>query len=132
MENKVEVKNLKKWFWTGVSRRGIREAVRAVDGVSFSIKRREVLGLVGESGCGKTTCGKVILRIMDPTGGQILFDGRDITQLDRRDLKQFRRRMMIIYQDPFGSLDPRMTVKKAIAEPMQVHKQYRTQKWKTG
>jgi ABC-type oligopeptide transport system ATPase subunit len=122
LEHTIEVKNLKKWFWTGTARRGRKEAVRAVDDVSFSIKKREVLGLVGESGCGKTTCGKVILRIMDPTEGQILFDGRDITHLDRRNLKQLRRRMMIIYQDPFGSLDPRMTVKKTIAEPMQVHR----------
>jgi peptide/nickel transport system ATP-binding protein/oligopeptide transport system ATP-binding protein len=118
----IEVRNLRKWFWTGVARRRSAEAVRALDEVSFSIKKREVLGLVGESGCGKTTCGKVILRILDPTGGRILFDGHDITRLGRGDMRQFRKRMMIIYQDPFGSLDPRMTVKKAIAEPMLVHK----------
>jgi oligopeptide/dipeptide ABC transporter ATP-binding protein len=122
LEKTIEVKNLKKWFWTKTARHGRKEAVRAVDDVSFSIQRREVLGLVGESGCGKTTCGKVILRIMDPTGGSILFDGHEITRLDRKELKQFRKRMMIIYQDPFGSLDPRMTVKKTIAEPMRVHR----------
>jgi len=117
----IEVKNLKKWFMTGGVRFGKKEAVRAVDDVSFSIKKGEVLGLVGESGCGKTTCGKVILKILDPTAGNIYFDGHDITHLKRREMKQFRKRMMIIYQDPFGSLDPRMTIRKTIAEPMVVH-----------
>jgi peptide/nickel transport system ATP-binding protein/oligopeptide transport system ATP-binding protein len=121
LQKLIEVKNLKKWFWTGTSRIGKRDAVRAVDGVSFDIRRKEVLSLVGESGCGKTTCGKVILRILDPTDGQILFDGHDITHLHRRDMIEFRKRMMIIYQDPFGSLDPRMTVKRTIAEPIEVH-----------
>ena len=118
----IEVKGLTKWFWT---RQGIgnkREAVRAVDDVSFGIPRKEVLGLVGESGCGKTTCGKVILRILDPTDGQIWFEGRDITTLKRRELVTVKQKMMIIYQDPFGSLDPRMTIGAAIAEPMEVHK----------
>jgi oligopeptide transport system ATP-binding protein len=122
LDTMVEVRNLKKWFWTASARRGIREAVRALDEVSFSIKKREVLGLVGESGCGKTTCGKLILRIVDPTGGRVFFDGQDITHLGGGDMRRFRKRMMIIYQDPFGSLDPRMTVKKAIAEPMLVHR----------
>jgi len=121
MEKLIEVKNLKKWFWTGGVLFGKKEAVRAVDDVSFYIKKREVLGLVGESGCGKTTCGKVILRIVDPTAGSIYFDGHNITHLERKEMIKFRRKMMIIYQDPFGSLDPRMTVGAAIAEPMEVH-----------
>ena len=121
MEKTVEVKNLKKWFWTGTNRPGKGEAVRAVDDVSFHINKREVLGLVGESGCGKTTCGKVILRIFDPTDGTIFFNGHDITRLNSRDMARFRRQMMIIYQDPFGSLDPRMTIRNTIAEPMAVH-----------
>jgi len=121
MESLIEVRNLKKWFWTGGVLFGQKEAVRAVDGMSFYIKKREVLGLVGESGCGKTTCGKVILRILDATSGSIYFDGHDITHLRRKEMMKFRRRMMIIYQDPFGSLDPRMTVGAAIAEPMEVH-----------
>ena len=121
MQKLIEVRNLKKWFWIGTTRLGKRDAVRAVDDVSFDIQRKEVLSLVGESGCGKTTCGKVILRVLDPTDGQIIFDGHDITHLHRRDMIEFRKRMMIIYQDPFGSLDPRMTVKHTIAEPLEVH-----------
>lgn len=122
MEKLVEVKNLKKWFWMGKSPLGKKEAVRAVDDVSFYVKKKEVLGLVGESGCGKTTCGKVILRILDPTGGSIYFNGQEITHLNRKEILKFRKRMMIIYQDPFGSLDPRMTIGATIAEPMEVHK----------
>jgi len=122
MEKFVEVKNLKKWFLIGKSPLGKKEAVRAVDDVSFYIKRKEVLGLVGESGCGKTTCGKVILRILDPTDGAIFFDGQEISHISRKEMLKFRKRMMIIYQDPFGSLDPRMTIGQTIAEPMEVHK----------
>jgi len=122
MEKLVEVKNLKKWFWMGKSPLGKKEAVRAVDDVSFYVKKKEVLGLVGESGCGKTTCGKVILRILDPTDGSIYFNGQEITHLNRKEILKFRKRMMIIYQDPFGSLDPRMTIGATIAEPMEVHK----------
>jgi len=128
MDNLIEVRNLKKWFWTGGVLLGQKEAVRAVDGMSFCVKKREVLGLVGESGCGKTTCGKVILRILDATAGSIYFDGHDITHLSRKEMIEFRRRMMIIYQDPFGSLDPRMTIGAAIAEPMEVHKVARKKK----
>ena len=122
MDKQVEVKNLKKWFWTGNTILGKKESVRAVDDVSFYIKKREILGLVGESGCGKTTCGKVILRILEPTSGHIYFNNRDITNLKRRELLKLKEKMMIIYQDPFGSLDPRMTVGGAIAEPLEVHR----------
>ena len=122
MENLVEVRNLKKWFWSGGTLFGRKEAVRAVDGISFSIRKGEVLSLVGESGCGKTTCGKLLLRILDASAGSIYFDGHDLTHLRRKEMVKFRRRMMIIYQDPFGSLDPRMTVGATIAEPMEVHK----------
>lgn len=121
MEKLVEVKNLKKWFWSGKGIFGKKEVVRAVDDVSFYIEKREILGLVGESGCGKTTCGKTILRILDPTAGSIYFNGQDITYLRRKEMLKFRRKMMIIYQDPFGSLDPRMTIGAAIAEPMGIH-----------
>jgi len=122
MENLVEVRHLKKWFWSGGVLFGHKEAVRAVDGISFSIRKGEVLSLVGESGCGKTTCGKLLLRILDATAGSIYFDGHDVTHLRRKEMVKFKKRMMIIYQDPFGSLDPRMTVGATIAEPMEVHK----------
>jgi oligopeptide/dipeptide ABC transporter ATP-binding protein len=121
LEKLVEIKNLKKYFWTGKKDSMGKEAVRAVDDVSFAVYPKEVLGLVGESGCGKTTCGKVILKILEPTGGSIFFAGRDITHLKKSEMKPIRRRMMVIYQDPFGSLDPRMTVKSTIEEPMAVH-----------
>jgi peptide/nickel transport system ATP-binding protein/oligopeptide transport system ATP-binding protein len=121
VEKIIEVKNLKKYFWIGKGPFGKKDVVRAVDGVSFYIEKGEILGLVGESGCGKTTCGKVILRLIDPTDGNIYFDDYDITHLKKKEMMKFRRKMMIIYQDPFGSLDPRMTVGATIAEPMEVH-----------
>jgi len=122
VEQLIEVRNLKKWFRAGSAFGGGKQVVRAVDDVSFTIARREILGLVGESGCGKTTCGKVILRIHEPTSGKILYDSQDIAALKRRELIRVKQRMMIIYQDPYGSLDPRMTIGRAIAEPMEVHR----------
>jgi oligopeptide/dipeptide ABC transporter ATP-binding protein len=122
MEYLVEIKELKKYFYQGGGPFKKKEAIKAVDNVSFYIKRKEILGLVGESGCGKTTCGKLILKIINPTGGSIFFDGHDITYLKQKQMAEFRKKMMIIYQDPYGSLDPRMTIGNAIAEPMEVHK----------
>lgn len=121
MDKLIEVRNLKKYFITGKTFFNKGEYVRAVDDISFYIKRKEILGLVGESGCGKTTCGKVILRIQEPTAGSIFFNGKDITRLKRREMIKLKEKMMIIYQDPFGSLDPRMSIGAAIAEPMEVH-----------
>jgi len=122
MDNLIEVQNLKKYFYQGSGPFKKKDAIKALDNVSFYIKRNEILGLVGESGCGKTTCGKLILRLINPTAGSIYFDGHDITHLKPKQMSEYRRKMMIIYQDPYGSLDPRMTIGAAIAEPIEVHK----------
>jgi len=122
MDKLVEVKNLKKYFWLEQGPFKEKLSVKAIDNINLYIKNREILGLVGESGCGKTTVGKVILRILDPTEGQIIFENKDITKLKQNEMFDYRKKMMIIYQDPFGSLDPRMKIGSAIAEPMEVHK----------
>ncbi|HVE98233.1 MAG TPA: ATP-binding cassette domain-containing protein, partial [Mycobacteriales bacterium] len=96
-------------------------AVRAVDGVSFSLERGETLGLVGESGCGKSTVGRSVLRLVEPTGGRVVFDGTDVGPLKGEPLRKLRRRMQMIFQDPFSSLDPRRTVEDTLAEPLKAH-----------
>lgn len=118
----VEVQNLKKWFPIrgGILSRVVAN-VKAVNDVSFDVKRGEVLGLVGESGSGKTTVGRTILRLIEPTSGTIKFDGHDITYLPKPQLRAYRRKMQIIFQDPFASLNPRMTVGDIIAEPLVIH-----------
>jgi oligopeptide transport system ATP-binding protein len=120
-ESLLEVRNLTKHFHVsgGIGRAG--GTVRAVDGVSFSLRRGETLGLVGESGCGKTTTGRCILLLERPTGGQILFEGNDLANLDAKGRRQYRRHMQVIFQDPYSSLNPRMTIGQIIAEPLKVH-----------
>ena len=95
--------------------------VRAVDGVSFDVYRGQTLGFVGESGCGKTTTGRAIMRLIDPTGGQVVYDGIDITTMSAAELRPLRKRFQIIFQDPYGSLNPRKTIETTIMEPMEVH-----------
>ena len=122
VENLIEVKNLVKYFPVrgGVLQR-VQGWVQAVDGVSFDIRRGETLGLVGESGCGKTTVGRTLLRLIEPTRGQVLFEGRDMVTLNRQELKAARREMQIVFQDPFSSLDPRSQVGDSIGEALYVH-----------
>jgi len=119
----LEVTDLRKYFpiRRGVLRR-VKGWVRAVDGVSMTIGRGMTLGLVGESGCGKTTTGRTILRLLEPTGGRIVFDGLPVHELSGRDLRRLvRPRMQVIFQDPYGSLNPRMTVESIVGEPLAIH-----------
>jgi oligopeptide transport system ATP-binding protein len=118
----VEVKDLVKRFPLrgGILQRTVAE-VRAVDGVNLQVRRGETLGLVGESGCGKTTVGRLLLRLIEPTAGKIIFDGTDITRLGSAAMKSYRRRMQIIFQDPYSSLDPRASVGDSIGDGLRIH-----------
>jgi peptide/nickel transport system ATP-binding protein len=118
----LEVKDLKMYFpvTRGLLRRKVAD-VKAVDGVSFSLTRGETLGLVGESGCGKTTLGRCILRLYQPTGGQILFEGQDISSVSENETRQIRCHMALIFQDPYSSLDPRQSAGSIVGEPLKIH-----------
>jgi oligopeptide transport system ATP-binding protein len=118
----LEVRDLQKFFPLGGGLLGRRrDVVRAVDGVSFDVRRGEVLSLVGESGSGKTTVGRTVLRLQAPSSGSIRFDGQDITTLSRRKMRPFRQRMQLVFQDPYASLNPRMTVEQIVAAPLEIH-----------
>ena len=119
----IEVKGLKKYF--PVRKKFFNRKTsynKAVDNISFGIKRGETLGLVGESGCGKTTCGRTILKLYEPTGGKIIYDGIDITNIHDNQMLNYRRKMQVIFQDPYASLDPRMTVGDIVGEAIEIHK----------
>ena len=122
----LEIRNLAKHFpiTRGVVFRRETGQVKAVDGVSFTIRRGEAFGLVGESGCGKTTIARCILKLLEPTDGEILFDGADVGTLDKSGTARFRRRVQAIFQDPYSSLNPRMKVREIISEPLVVHREY--------
>ena len=119
----LEVKNLKMYFpvSSGLVFQKTVAYIKAVDGISFTVKRGETLGLVGESGCGKTTTGRCILQLYKPTDGQVLFEGQDLTSLSTRQMREKRREMQVIFQDPYSSLNPRMTAGNIIGEPLIVH-----------
>ncbi|WP_194191090.1 ABC transporter ATP-binding protein [Clostridium chrysemydis] len=127
MENKdvlnkevlLEVKNLKKYFNVGKGK-----TLKAVDDVSFVINKGETLGLVGESGCGKTTCGRTVMGLYEATGGEVLLEGKDISKLSNKEKREYSKTVQMIFQDPYASLDPRMTVGDIIAEGMDIHNMY--------
>ncbi len=123
MEKLLEVKNLRKHFEIKSSRlMGESSWLKAVDDVSFDVKREEVLGIVGESGCGKSTLGKTIMRLYDKTDGSVLFKDRDVFELDPRGVKEMRRTMQMVFQDPFSSLNPRKRIESLLAQPLRIHK----------
>jgi peptide/nickel transport system ATP-binding protein len=115
----LDVQHLKKYFSTP------RGMLHAVDDVTFQIERGKTLGIVGESGCGKSTIGRTILRLLEPTSGKVIFDGTDITTLSKNEMRALRQQMQIIFQDPFSSLNPKMSVSKIIEEPLRIHKLYK-------
>ena len=119
----VEIRNLKKYFpvTEGIVIQKTVAEVKAIDDISFKILKGETLGLVGESGCGKTTTGRCILQLERPTSGQIIYDGTDMDTVDRRELNKLRQRVQVIFQDPYSSLNPRMKIGQIISEPMRVH-----------
>ena len=126
MNDLIQVINLKKYFPVEKSFlekifTRVRQYVKAIDGISFTIKRGEIFSLVGESGCGKTTTGRAILRLIEPTEGKIFFENIEITNIKSKELRKLRKRMQIIFQDPYASLNPRMKIGEAVYHPLEIH-----------
>lgn len=121
----LRANDLKKWFPVrrrlGEALRGEQRWVRAVDGVSFSVRKGEIFGLIGESGCGKTTTGKLVMKLLDPTSGELEFEGRDATRLKREALAAYRRKVQMIFQDPYASMNPRFKIRDVLEEPLLIH-----------
>ncbi|MCF6464541.1 ABC transporter ATP-binding protein [Clostridium sp. Cult2] len=122
VEPLISARNIKKYFDVGSGK------LKAVDGISFDIYPGETFGLVGESGCGKSTAGRTIIRLYEPTDGQLIFNGRNIYELSHNEMQEVRRNFQMIFQDPYASLNPRMTVEEIVAEPLEIHKIYKTHK----
>ncbi len=114
MELILKLENLKKYFKVG------KRVVKAVDGVSLEVEKGETLGIIGESGCGKTTLGRMMVKLIEPTDGRIIFDGIDVTSMSQKEFRPFRKRVQIVFQDPYSSLNPRMTVREILSRPMKV------------
>lgn len=121
----LEVENLKKWFPV---RRNLKEMlkgeqnwVKAVDGISFKIKKGEIFGLIGESGCGKSTTGKLLMKLIEPTDGKIIFKGEDVTYLEKEEIKKYKEKVQMIFQDPYASLNPRFKIRDVLTEPLVIH-----------
>ena len=122
VEPLISARGIKKYFDVGEG------MLKAVDGISFDIYPGETFGLVGESGCGKTTVGRTIVRLYDPTEGELIFNGINIYELSHSEMQEVRRNFQIIFQDPYASLNPRMTVEDIVAEPLDIHKAYKNKK----
>ncbi|MCX7027496.1 MAG: ABC transporter ATP-binding protein [Spirochaetes bacterium] len=124
----LKVEGLQKYFEPHLSfaqsviGRGAKKPIKAVDGISFEIKRGEIFGLIGESGSGKTTTGKLVMKLINPTGGKILFNGEDVTVLDKAKLKEYRKKVQMIFQDPYASMNPRFKIRDVLEEPLIIHK----------
>lgn len=121
----IEVKNLKKYFpiKNGFLNKNV-SSVKAVDGLDFTIYKGETLGLVGESGCGKSTTGRTILQLLEPTEGEVIYEGKNLVEMKKKDLRKARRDLQMVFQDPYASLDPRLTVRSIISEPLEIHGLY--------
>lgn len=124
-ENIIEVRNLKKWFPIRRNLKqvmsGERNYVKAVDGVSFDIRKGEIFGLIGESGCGKSTTGKLLMKLLDPSDGQIVYKGDDVTYLDKQGVELYKRDVQMIFQDPYASMNPRFRIRDVLTEPLIIH-----------